>query len=142
MQSKGLSRVFSNATVQKHQFFSTQFSLEKEMATHSIFLPGQSHEQRSLVGYGPWGRTELDMTEQLHFQFSLSTFMHWRRKWQPTPVFLPEESHGQRSLVGCCLWGRTESDTTEAMSRSSKSSFFYSPALTSIHDYWKNHSFD
>ena len=43
----------------------------------------------------------------------LFTFMHWRRKWQPTPVFLPGESHGQRSLVGCCLWGRTESDTTE-----------------------------
>ena len=32
---------------------------------------------------------------------SLSTFMHWRRKWQPTPVFLPGESHGWRSLVGC-----------------------------------------
>ena len=45
---------------------------------------------------------------------SLFTFMHWRRKWQPTPVFLPGESQGQRSLVGCCLWGRTESDTTEA----------------------------
>ena len=42
------------------------------------------------------------------------TFMHWRRKWQPTPVFLPGESQGQRSLVGCRLWGRTESDTTEA----------------------------
>ena len=41
------------------------------------------------------------------------TFMHWRRKWQPTPVFLPGESQGQRSLVGCCLWCRTESDTTE-----------------------------
>ena len=41
------------------------------------------------------------------------TFMHWRRKWQPTPVFLPGESQGQGSLVGCCLWGRTESDTTE-----------------------------
>ena len=41
---------------------------------------------------------------------SLFTFMHWRRKWQPTPVFLPGESCGQRSLVGCCLWGRTESD--------------------------------
>ena len=27
LQSKGLSRVFSNATVQKHQFFSTQLSL-------------------------------------------------------------------------------------------------------------------
>ena len=44
---------------------------------------------------------------------SLFTFMHWRRKWQPTPVFLPGEFQGQGSLVGCCLWGHTESDTTE-----------------------------
>ena len=44
---------------------------------------------------------------------SLFTFMHWRRKWQPTPVFLPGESQGRRSLVGCRLRGRTESDTTE-----------------------------
>ena len=44
---------------------------------------------------------------------SLFTFMHWRRKWQPTPVFLPGESQGRGSLVGCRLWGRTESDTTE-----------------------------
>ena len=26
---------------------------------------------------------------------SLFTFMHWRRKWQPTPVFLPGESQGR-----------------------------------------------
>ena len=39
-------------------------------------------------------------------------FMHWRRKWQPTPVVLPGESQGQRSLVGCRLWGRTELDMT------------------------------
>ena len=45
---------------------------------------------------------------------SLSTFMHWRRKWQPTPVFLPRESQGWGSLVGCRLWGRIEPDTTEA----------------------------
>ena len=31
---------------------------------------------------------------------SLFTFMHWRRKWQPTPVFLPGESQGRASLVG------------------------------------------
>ena len=37
---------------------------------------------------------------------SLFTFMHWRRKWQPTPVFLPGESQGWGSLVGCHLWGR------------------------------------
>ena len=45
---------------------------------------------------------------------SLFTFMHWRRKWQPTPVFFPGESQGWRNLVGCRLWGHTESDTTEA----------------------------
>ena len=45
---------------------------------------------------------------------SLFTFMHWRRKWQPTPVFLPGECQGRGSLVGCRLWGRTELDTTEA----------------------------
>ena len=45
---------------------------------------------------------------------SLFTFMHWRRKWQPTAVFLPGEFQGRGSLVGCRLWGRTESDTTEA----------------------------
>ena len=45
---------------------------------------------------------------------SLFTFMHWRRKWQPTPVFLPGESQGWGSLVGCRLWGCTESDTIEA----------------------------
>ena len=38
---------------------------------------------------------------------SLFTFMHWRRKWQPTPVFLPGESQGWGSLVGFHLWGRT-----------------------------------
>ena len=35
-------------------------------------LPGQSHGQRSLVGYSPWGCYESDTTEQLHFHFSLS----------------------------------------------------------------------
>ena len=32
--------------------------LEKEMASHSVFLPGESHGQRSLVGHSPWGRKE------------------------------------------------------------------------------------
>ena len=35
-------------------------------------LPGKSHGWRSLVGCSPWGREESDMTEQLHFHFSLS----------------------------------------------------------------------
>ena len=37
-----------------------------------VLLPGKPHGQRSLVGCSPWGREESDMTEQLHFHFSLS----------------------------------------------------------------------
>ena len=85
---------------------------EKAMAPHSSPLtwkipwmeePGGLQSMRSL-GVGHDWVTSL----------SLFTFMHWSRKWQPTPVFLPEESQGRGSLVGCPLWGRTESDTTEA----------------------------
>ena len=37
--------------------------LEEEMATHSSILPGESHGQRSLVGYSPQGGKESDTTE-------------------------------------------------------------------------------
>ena len=37
-----------------------------------VLLPGKSHGQRSLVGWNPWGRWGSDMTERLHFPFSLS----------------------------------------------------------------------
>ena len=36
------------------------------------FLPGKSHGWRSLVGCSPWGHSESDTTERLHFHFSLS----------------------------------------------------------------------
>ena len=66
-----------------------------------VFLPGESHGQRSLMVHGPWGRKEPDTTEWLHFtHFTHFILYHWRREWQPTPVFLPRESHGQRSLAG------------------------------------------
>ena len=37
--------------------------LEKGMTTHSVFLPGESHGQRSLAGYSLWDCKELDTTE-------------------------------------------------------------------------------
>ena len=40
-------------------------SLEEEMATLSSILAGESHGQRSLAGYRPWGHKELDTTEWL-----------------------------------------------------------------------------
>ena len=41
LQSKGLSRVFSNTTVQKHQFFGAQFSLESQLS-HSYMMTGKT----------------------------------------------------------------------------------------------------
>ena len=38
----------------------------------AVLLPGEFHGWRSLVGYSPWGHEELDMTERLHFHFSLA----------------------------------------------------------------------
>ena len=37
--------------------------LEEEATTHSVFLPGESQGQRSLVGYSPKGGKKSDMTE-------------------------------------------------------------------------------
>ena len=41
--------------------------LERKWQPSSVFLPGESHGQRSLGGYGLWGCKESDTTEQLHF---------------------------------------------------------------------------
>ena len=84
---------------------------EKAMAPHSSTLAWKipwTEEPVKLQSMGSL-RVRHDWATSL----SLFTFMHWRRKWQPTPAFLPGESQGQGSLVGCRLWGRTESETTE-----------------------------
>ena len=76
-----------------------------------VLLPGKSHGRRSLVGYSPWGLEELDMTERLHFHFSLPC----TGEGNGNPLmFLPGKSQRQQSLVGCRVRGRTELDTTEA----------------------------
>ena len=38
-------------------------TLEKGMVTHSSILTGESHGQKSLMGYSPWGHKESDTTE-------------------------------------------------------------------------------
>ena len=38
-----------------------------------VFLPEESHGQRNLAGYSPWGCKESDMTERLHFTTMLET---------------------------------------------------------------------
>ena len=71
--------------------------LEKAMAPHSSTLAWKipwTEEPGRLQSMG-LQRVGHDWATSL----SLFTFMHWRKKWQPTPVLLPGESQGWRSLV-------------------------------------------
>ena len=88
-------------------------ALEKAMAPHSSTLAWKipwTEEPGRLQPTGSWS-VRHDWATSL----SLFTFMHWRRKWQPTLVFLPGEFHGQRSLLGYSQRGRRESDPTELL---------------------------
>ena len=84
---------------------------EKAMAPHSSTLAWKVPWTRA------WWLLSVGLLRVGHdwaTSLSLFTFMHWRRKWQPTPVFLPGESQERGNLMGCGLWGCAESDMTEA----------------------------
>ena len=58
-------------------------SLEKEMEPIPVLLPRKFHGWRSLVGYSPWGRKELDATERLYFlSFFLKIHFRLRRAFR------------------------------------------------------------
>ena len=81
---------------------------EKAMTPHSSTLAWKI----------PWmeepGRLQSMGTRRVRHDWatslSLFTFLHWRRKWQPTPVVLPGESQGWGSLVAA-VYGVTQSRT-------------------------------
>ena len=61
------------------------------MATHSVFLPGEFHEQRCLVGCSPWGRKESDRTEHLNNNGIHSSIIHSSQKVQATDMSINEQ---------------------------------------------------
>ena len=65
------------------------------MAPHSSTLAWKIPWTEEPGGLQSMGSLESDTTEPT--SLSVFTFMHWRRKWQPTPVFLPGESQGQEA---------------------------------------------
>ena len=82
--------------------------LEKALVTHSSTLAWKlpwTEETGRLQSMGLL-RVGHDWVTSL----SLFTFMHWRRKWQPTPVFLPGESQG-RGAWRAAIYGVTQSQT-------------------------------
>ena len=109
--TRGLEKL--TTLIKKKKKISDQWSLFKG---HDMQDWGKEHDikWRSHLPYKPQAAVLLTVRPNWATSLSLFTFMHWRRKWQPTPVFLPGESQGRGNLVGCRLWGRTESDTTKA----------------------------
>ena len=73
-------------------------------------LPGESHEQRSLVGYSPCGRKEPDATERLHFTHFI--LYYWRRKWQPLQYSCLENPLGSGAWLAM-VHGCREMDMAE-----------------------------
>ena len=79
---------------------------------------GQTYDHSTLAWKIPWleepGRWEsmgsLRVGHDWATSLSFFTFMHWRRKWQPTPVFLPGESQG-RGAWWAAVYGVSQSRT-------------------------------
>ena len=108
LQTKGLSRVFSNTTVCKHLRRSAFFMIH---LSHPYVTTGKTIALTR--------RTFVGKVMSLLFNM-LSRLVIQRRQWQPTPILLPGRSHGPRSLVGYSPWGRKELDMTEQLQQISK----------------------
>ena len=61
-----------NITLTKYCIWVGRFWRRRQWHPTPVLLPGKSHGRRSLVGCSPWVLEEVDTTEQLHFDFSLS----------------------------------------------------------------------
>ena len=116
--------------------------IEKEWLPTPVFLPGEFHGQRNLVGYNPWDRKESGMTELLTFTFIIIVGLPrwlsgkestcqcrkhgfdpwvgkipWRRKWQSTLVIVSGDSM-DRGTCWATVHGVAELDTTEQLTLS------------------------
>ena len=80
---------------------SGRFPWRREWQPTPVFLPGESHGQRSLVGYSPWGCKDSDTTEGLTLSLSAGN-------WEPVKDFK------QESDIIRFLFQRDSSDITSS----------------------------
>ena len=99
-----------NGSFYGNNIYHLKNSMEKAMEPHSSTLAWRvpwTEEPGGLQSMGP-----AKSRTRLRDFISFFTFMHWRRKWQPTPMFLPGEPQrwepGGLPSMGC-----TELDTTD-----------------------------
>ena len=68
IQSSVVAQTVKNLPTMKKPWFNPwvgKIPQRREWLPTPVFLPGEFHGQRSLVGYSPWGRKESDTAEQL-----------------------------------------------------------------------------
>ena len=99
---------------------------EKAMAPHSSTLAWRVPWMEEPGGPQPMG--SLRVGHDWATSLSLFPFMHWRRKWQPTPVFLPGESQGWGAWWAA-VYGVAQSRTRLKRLSSSGSSVCMWPSL-------------
>ena len=74
--------------------------LEEEMQPAPVFMPGETHGQRSQAGYSPWDRKESDTTEAT-FIFTSRSYTRGRAR----------DKHRLGGYVSLRIWGRKEGES-------------------------------
>ena len=97
------------------------FQQRRQWQPTPVLLPGESHGRRRLVGCSPWGHYESDMTEQLHFQVSLSCM--GEGNGNPLQCSCLENPR-DRGALWAAIYGVTQSQTRLKQFSSSSSSTF------------------
>ena len=95
------------------RYFCSAYCRRRQWHPTPGLLPGKSHGRRGLVGCGPWGHEESDMTERLHFHFHFpalekemaphSRVLAWRIPGTVEPGGLPSMGSHRVGLDGCDL---------------------------------------
>ena len=125
-------RFHQRAVIVEH-FMGVRSILEKEMATHSSILAWRISWREE-----PGGLLSMESHRVRHDWSNLS-YMHALEK----EIATHSSIHAWR-IPPCFPRGPQESCPTPQFKSisSSELNLFYCPMLTSVHDYWKNHSFD
>ena len=148
----GLSRVFSNTTVQKHQFFGTQPSSQSNSHIHTSSLLSLLSVNTLPVHHQLPEFTQTHVPSSIRVFSSESTLhLRWPKYWSFSLNISPFSEYsvlisfrmdwlGLLAVQGTlkCLLQHHSSNASVLW----HSAFFYGPTVTSIHDHWKNHRLD
>ena len=124
LQSMGLQKGGHDwATSLSLSIWMWKLDIKENWVPKNVQSTTQLHSSHTLAWKIPWTEEParlqsmgpLRVRHEWATSLLLFTFLHWRRKWQPTLVLLPGKFYGQRKLVGYSPWGCKKLDTTERL---------------------------